>query len=308
MSDSAALLLPTPPPGGWSVEQSFQYCQDVARRDTHNFPVATWLMPTSVRRHAACLYAFARLADNWADEPQYRDRREALLNAWSTALDDCGAGCGEGRGAGRAMHPVFIALRETIATFDIPIVYLRTLLDALRQDLSVTRYATREELVDYCRRSANTAGRLVLTLLGYRDEQAARLSDSICTGHALVNFWQEVGEDWAKGRIYIPRGDLARFGCDPDDLDSPRTRQNLANLIADEIAWTRGFFREGWPLCECIQGRMGLELRLIWWSGYQALKRLEADRRLLLERASSLTSGDKLAILWHTVMGHCPVE
>lgn len=298
MNDSVALLLPTPPPGGWSVEQSFRYCQDVARRDTHNFPVATWLMPASVRRHAACLYAFARQADNWADEPQYGDRREALLEAWSTALDGCGAG--------RAMHPVFIALRETIATFDLPIVYLRTLLDALRQDLSVTRYATREALLDYCRRSANTAGRLVLTLLGYRDEQAGRLSDAICTGHALVNFWQEVGEDWDRGRIYIPQEDLARFGCDPDDLDSRRSRQNLANLIADEIAWTRGFFREGWPLCERIQGRMGLELRLIWWSGYQALKRLEADRRFLLARASSLTLGDKSAILWHTVMRHRP--
>ena len=304
MSDSAASLLPTPPPGGWSVEQSFRFCQDVARRDTHNFPVATWLMPAPVRRYAASLYAFARLADNWADEPRYRDQRQALLDAWSTALDDC---C-DGRAGGCASHPVFIALRETIVTFAIPTVYLRTLLDALRQDLSVTRYATREDLLDYCRRSANTAGRLVLTLLGYRDEQTGRLSDAICTGHALVNFWQEVGEDWAKGRIYIPKEDLVRFGCDPNDLDSQRTRQNLANLIADEIAWTRGFFREGWPLCERIQGRMGLELRLIWWSGYQALKRLEVDRRLLLTRSSSLTLGDKLAILWHVVMRHRPVE
>jgi hydroxysqualene synthase len=304
VSDSAALLVPTPPPGGWSVEQSFRFCQDVARRDTHNFPVATWLMPASVRRHAACLYAFARLADNWADEPRYRDQREALLDAWSTALDDCG----DSRGAGRATHPVFIALRETIATFDIPTVHLRMLLDALRQDLSITRYATREDLLDYCGRSANTAGRLTLWLLGYRDEQAGRLSDAICTGHALVNFWQEVGEDWAKGRIYIPQEDLARFGCDPDSLDPHRTRQNLAHLIADEIAWTHGFFRDGWPLCERIQGRLGLELRLIWWSGHQALKRLEADRRFLLARPSSLTFGDKLAILWHVVMGHRPVE
>ena len=304
MSDSAALLLPTPPPGGWSVEQSFRFCQDVARRDTHNFPVATWLMPVPVRRHAACLYAFARLADNWADEPRFRDQREALLDAWSTALDDCCAG----RAGASAPHPVFIALRETIMTFDIPTEHLRLLLDALRQDLSITRYATREDLLDYCRRSANTAGRLVLTLLGYRDEQAGCLSDAICTGHALVNFWQEVGEDWARGRIYIPQEDLARFGCDPENLDSQRTRQNLANLIADEIAWTHGFFREGWSLCERIQGRLGLELRLIWWSGYQALKRLEADRRFLLERPSSLTFSDKLAILWHIVMGHCPVE
>lgn len=300
MSDSAASLQPTPPPGGWSIEQSFGFCQDVARRDTHNFPVATWLMPASVRRYAAGLYAFARLADNWADEPRYRDQREALLDAWSTALDDC---C-----AGRATHPVFIALRETIVTFDIPTVHLRTLLDALRRDLSVARYATREDLLDYCRRCANTAGRLALWLLGYRDEQAGRLSDAICTGHALVNFWQEIGEDWARGRIYIPREDLERFGCDPDSLDSPYTRQNLANLIAAEIAWTREFFREGWPLCERIEGRLGLELRLIWWSGYQALKRLEADRRFLLARPSSLTFGDKLAILWHTVMGHRPLE
>jgi squalene synthase HpnC len=296
--DSA--LQPAKPPGDWSVERSFRFCQDVARRDTHNFPVATWLMPASVRLHAACLYAFARLADNWADEPRYASRRQALLDAWSTALDDC---C-----AGRATHPVFIALRETIVAFDIPPAYLRTLLDALRQDLSVTRYATRHDLLDYCSRSANTAGRLVLTLLGRRDEQEYRLSDAICTGHALVNFWQEVAEDWAKGRIYIPQDDLAQFGCDPASLDAPSTQKNFVRLIADEIAWTHEFFRAGWPLCERLQGRLGLELRLIWWSGYLALKRLEVDRASLLGHPSNLTMADKMSIVWHTMMGHCPSE
>lgn len=298
MSDPACTLESVTPPGHWSVERSFRFCLDVARRDAHNFPVATWLMPAPVRKHAASLYAFARLADNMADEPRYAGQREALLDAWSAALDDC---C-----AGRASHPVFIALRETIVAFDIPPAYLRTLLDAMRQDLSVTRYQTRDDLLDYCRRSADTAGRLVLMLLGHRDEEEYRLSDAICTGHALVNFWQEIAEDWANGRIYIPQQDLARFGCDPTSLDAPRTQENLARLIADEIAWARGFLLTGWPLCERVHGRLGLELRLIWWSGYQALDRLEVDRARLLECPSSLTAADKMSILWHSMTKHCP--
>jgi len=300
VSELASTLQSVTPPGVWSVERSFRFCQDVARRDTHNFPVATWLMPSSVRPYAACLYAFARLADNWADEPRYAGQRRALLDEWSAALDDC---C-----AGRATHPVFIALQRTIAVRDIPPAYLRTLLDALRQDLSVTRYATRNDLLDYCRRSANTAGRLVLTLLGHRDEEEYLLSDAICTGHALVNFWQEVVEDRANGRIYIPQEDLARFECDPTNLEAPSTHENFARLMADEIAWTREFFRAGWPLCERFRGRLGLELRLIWWSGYLALRRLEADRALLLARPSSLTAADKVSILWHTVTSHRLLE
>jgi len=299
MSDLASTLQLVTPPGAWSVERSFRFCQDVARRDTHNFPVATWLMPASVRKYAACLYAFARLADNWADEPRYAGQREALLDAWSAALEDCYEG--------RATHPVFIALRETIAAFDLHPMYLRELLDALRQDLSVTRYATRDELLNYCRRSANSAGRLVLILLGHQDEEEHRLSDAICTGHALVNFWQDVREDWKSGRIYIPQEDLARFGCDPTNLDAPATQRNFVRLIADEIDWTREFFRAGWPLCERIHGRLGLELRLIWWSGYQALKRLEADKALLLTHPSSLTASDKVGMVWRAVMGHCPL-
>jgi squalene synthase HpnC len=303
MSELASALQSVTPPGPWSVDRSFRFCQDVARRDTHNLPVATWLMPACVRKYAACLYAFARLADNFADEPRYAGRREALLGAWSAALEDCCAG-----GKSRAAHPVFIALRETVSAFDIPHVYLRELLEALRQDLSVARYATRDELLDYCRRSANSAGRLVLILLGRRDEQEHRLSDAICTGHALVNFWQEVSEDWANGRIYIPQEDLARFGCDPTSLDAPATRENFVRLIDDEMDWTREFFLTGWPLCERIHGRLGLELRLIWWSGYQALKRLEMDKAWLLERPSSLTAFDKAGMVWHVLMGHHPLE
>lgn len=299
MSALASTLRTMAPPGPWPVDRSFRFCLDVARRDTHNFPVATWLMPASARKYAASLYAFARLADNFTDEPRYAGQREVLLDAWSAALDECYAG--------RAAHPVFVALRETVAVFDIPPTYLRALLDALRQDLSATCYATRSDLIDYCRRSANSAGRLVLILLGRRDEQEYRLSDAICTGHALVNFWQETRDDWTNGRIYIPQQDLARFGCDPANLDAPSTRKNFARLIEGEIEWTREFFRAGWPLCERIHGRLGLELRLIWWSGHQALRRLEADKVGVLERPSSLTASDKMRIVWHTLMGHRPL-
>jgi phytoene/squalene synthetase len=182
------------------------------------------------------------------------------------------------------------------------------LLDALRQDLSITRYATRDDLLNYCRGSANSAGRLVLILLGHRDEGEHRLSDAICTGHALVNFWQEVSEDWANGRIYLPQEDLARFGCDPTNLGALATRENFVKLMDDEIGWTRDFFLAGWPLCERIHGRLGLELRLIWWSGCQALQRLDMDKTRLLERPSSLTAGDRVRIVWHAGMGHRPLE
>jgi len=197
MSELASALQSVMPPGPWSVERSFRFCQEVARRDTHNFPVATWLMPASVRPYAACLYAFARLADNFADEPRYAGQRETLLDAWSAALDDCYVG--------RATHPVFIALRETVAAFDIPPVYLRALLGALRQDLSVTRYATRDDLMDYCGRSANSAGRLVLLLLDIETNK----SIGYPTRFAPVTRWSTFGKRCARigpvARVYIPQ-------------------------------------------------------------------------------------------------------
>ena len=227
-------------PTGTDLAAAEAFCRAVAARHYENFTVATRLVPAKLRQHLANVYAFARWSDDLADEAASPEEALVALAAWREQL----AGCL----AGRPQHPVFIALAETIRATGLEGEPFSDLLDAFEQDQRRTRYDTREELADYCRRSADPVGRVVLALEGCRDRELVSLSDSICTGLQLVNFWQDIRRDRLAGRVYLPGHDMVRHGVDEAMLDEPAASPPLRRLVADEVEWARRCFDLGAPL------------------------------------------------------------
>lgn len=256
-----------------------------------NFPVGSILLPSTLRGHFYSIYAFARIADDIADETQMAhspDARLALLARWREMLVDCYGGT--------ASHPVFVALADTTSKFALPLILFEDLISAFRQDVTKRRYETFTELLDYCRRSANPIGRLVLLLFGYGGEGLHRLSDLICTGLQLTNHWQDLALDVARDRVYLPNEDLARFGLSVEDLKSAGRRNEICRLLAFEVGRTRGFFEDGEPLCDAVAGRLALELRAVWLGGVTILDRIERSGYDVLSRRPRITTLDKLRI------------
>ncbi|MFM1902695.1 MAG: All-trans-phytoene synthase [Planctomycetota bacterium] len=221
-------------------EAARRFCRAVAAAHYENFTVASLLVPRRLRQHLANVYTFARWADDLADEASSPEVASAALADWRRQLEACFAG--------RPEHPVFVALAETITATGLTIEPFAHLLDAFEQDQAKTRYATRAELLDYCRRSADPVGRIVLALEGCRDPEAVGMSDAICSGLQLVNFWQDITRDLLAGRIYLPADDMARHGVDEAMLAAPVAAAEVRALIADEVAWARELFAAGGPL------------------------------------------------------------
>lgn len=235
-----------------------------------NFPVASLLLPARLRQAVESLYAFARSADDLADEgdasPQ---QRLDSLTAYETALDRI-----ENRHAPQS--PMFALLTQTVIDHDLPVQPLRDLLSAFKQDVVTTRYRTFDSLLDYCRRSANPVGLLMLHLYGAATPQNVRDSDAICTALQLINFWQDVAIDWKKQRIYLPQDDMARHGVDERHIDEGRTDAQWRSLMRYEVGRARAMMLSGAPLALRLPGRIGWELRLIVQGGLRILDRLEA--------------------------------
>jgi squalene synthase HpnC len=254
------------------VDGAYRFCQDLANRHYENFPVASRLMPRRLRKHVAALYAFARIADDFADEAEYEGvRRERLLD-WRRQLDETGIK--------PPSHPVFLALGATLKELDLPKQPFDDLLSAFLQDTEKARYATFDEVLDYCRRSANPVGRIVLMIHGYRDEQRFRYSDAICTGLQLANFWQDVSVDLKKDRIYIPEEDFKAHGYSEADLRMGVYNERFKNLMKFEVARARALFDQGRPLESTLRWPLSFEIRLTWFGGRQILKmihRLDFD-------------------------------
>lgn len=227
-------------PAGGDLEQARAFCRAVARRHYENFTVATRLVPRRLRQDLANVYAFARWSDDLADESPGADEAAAALAAWRRQLEDCFAG--------RPGHPVFVALAETAGRTGLEIGPFSDLLEAFEQDQVRTRYATREELLDYCRRSAEPVGRIVLALEGCRQPDLVAMSDAICSGLQLVNFWQDLKRDRLAGRVYLPAVDMARYGVDEAMLDLTSAPAPLRLLVAAEVGWARECFDRGAPL------------------------------------------------------------
>ncbi|HLG14602.1 MAG TPA: squalene synthase HpnC [Blastocatellia bacterium] len=278
----------------WTVEAAYQYCARLARSHYENFPVGSVLIPRPLRRHFYSIYAFARTADDFADEHYGRGYSEQdrldLLAEWGSMLRQSLDG--------KATHPVFIALTETRSQFSLPVSLFEDLISAFMQDVIIRRYQKFDHLLDYCRRSANPIGRLILLLFNYRDEQLHTRSDNICTALQLANHWQDVAVDLEKDRVYLPVEDAERFGVDIEDLRHHRkTDEAFRRLMQLEVGRARELFDKGKPLCNAVRGRLAFELRAVWLGGTRILKRLDAASYDVFSARPQLSSFDKAGIL-----------
>jgi len=256
------------PPAGCSVNDAQRYTRRLATHHYENFNVVSWLLPPDLHQHFYNLYAYCRWADDLGDEIPDASRALELLDWWERELDACYAGT--------PSHPVFVALRETILAKDIPREPFADLLRAFRQDQAVKRYDTWDDMIGYCRYSADPVGRLVLYLCGYRDPERQRLSDATCTALQLANFWQDVSRDLDKGRIYIPL-DLARAqGIAEAEIVSRVFDERYVRLMKELIARTRILFAEGALLAQRVEARLRVDIDMFTRGGMAVLDSIEA--------------------------------
>lgn len=268
-------------------------CARLATRHYENFPVASWLVPGRLRPAMRAVYAFARTADDFADEPEFEGRRLALLDGWRDALDAAFSGA--------ARHPIFVALADAIREHDLPRQPFLDLLAAFRRDATTPRTPDWAALLDYCRLSADPIGRLVLHLFGYRDPERAALSDRICTGLQLANHWQDLAVDARRGRFYAPADLLARHAVDERALAEGPPAAVRAGLLRDLVARTRPYFLDGRPLVDRVRGRLRYELRLTWLGGWRILDRIDAAGGDVWDHRPALGPLDAARLGWGTL-------
>lgn len=255
------------PPGPWTVDAGYRWCERMASSHYENFPVASRFLPPHLRPHVAAIYAFARTADDFADEPRFDGRRSQALAAWEQLLENCYHR--------EVAHPVFMALRDTVRRHNIPIGPLKALLTAFRMDLTKHRYATIGELLHYCTHSANPVGQLVLYVHGHREPELHRFSDEICSALQIANFLQDLSVDIPRGRIYLPEEDLVHFGVSHEDLFAGRLTEELRELMHFQVARTRAMFYKGRPLIRRVSPGLSMELDATWRGGMTVLQRIE---------------------------------
>jgi phytoene synthase len=278
---------------------AYAYCERLSQTHYENFPVASRLLPRAMRPHIAAVYAFARIADDMADEGARPARdRIADLDDWQSRLD---AAAGSEPLPREAHADVFVALRETIRACRLPPGLFRDLLSAFRQDVTTTRYETWTDVLDYCRRSANPIGRLVLRIAGHQNAELDTASDALCTALQLTNFWQDFAVDWQKGRLYLPAETWEPPGARTEDLDGRPLTPPWRAALADAAARTRALFGAGRPVCDGVGGRLRLELRATWLGGTRVLDKLEAVGFDVYTRRPTLTRTDAPGILWRTL-------
>jgi squalene synthase HpnC len=268
------------------------YCGNSMPVDHYeNFPVASLLLPGRLRPPVEAIYAFARSADDIADEGDASpEQRLAALRRYEAKLDLIEAG-------GRPDSDLFIRLARMIAAHQLPLQPMRDLLSAFRQDVVTLRYADFSLLLDYCRRSANPVGALMLHLYGVHDAASLKQSDAVCSALQLINFWQDVAVDWAKGRIYLPLEDLARFGVEEAQIGRGESDRRWRALMQFEVDRARALMHSGAPLALRLPGRVGWELRLVIQGGLRILERIEQVDHDVFRRRPSLGRADWLVML-----------
>lgn len=277
------------------LKPHFEECERLAFGHYENFPVASLLLPTENRPHVAALYAFARTADDFADEEKYQGRQKQELDHWEKGLRLALVG--------KKAPPVLMAFAHTLRTFNISPFLPLSLLRAFQMDIVVHRYSTWKALLYYCRHSANPVGRMVLLISGIRDEKLHRLSDFICSGLQLINFWQDSSIDLARGRIYYPRMEWKKAGVREKDLlalkDSPQTRQ----MVKSAVDFTEGYFRQGYPLLGQVHGRLGLELKATYLGGKGILSKIRKMDYNVLQARPSWSMGGKISLALRAFLG-----
>ncbi len=281
------------------------YCAALTAGHYENFSVVTRLTPRELRPAFASLYAFCRWSDDLGDEVGDPARSRELLTWWRGELRAMYAD------AATARHPVMIALAETVGEFAIPIAPFEALISAFLQDQDVTEYDHYSQLLDYCERSANPVGHLVLYLGRAFDEDNARLSDCTCTALQLANFWQDVARDLAIGRIYLPREDRERFGVTVDDLKAGERTPQFASLMQFEVERARALLQRGWPLVSRMPPALAVDVDLFTRGGLAILDAIEARGFDVLSRRPSLSKWTKFTLLARALLakglqGHAP--
>ena len=280
------------PPGVFSLEESYAYCERIARGHFDSYALARRFVPEALRPHVWALYAFARSADDFADEPRYEGRRRELLERWENEL--------ERAFHGEAEHPIFIALADTVEKRELPVTPLRDLLNAYVIDLSVTRYATGAQLERYCGLAAQPMGRLFLHLFGQDDPALQCFSDELCTAMQIAKICQDVASDMQRDRVYLPADDLRHFGVTPAMLRANTASPELRDLVRYQLSRARSLFERGRPLIERlrrIDAQLAFQVALVCYSSERLLDLIEGADHDVLGRRPSLGHADKVAIL-----------
>ena len=298
-----------------AIASAYDPCARLARAPYENFPVASWMLPRAMRPHIAAIYAFARIADDFADEGDVpAPERLERLDAWGKRLrQSLGAATSGGvplgglasGGSAELEHvhrAVFLALSNSIRVCRLPVGLFEDLLSAFRQDVRTHRYESWDQLLDYCRRSANPVGRLVLRVAGHDDAGLDRASDCLCTALQLTNFWQDLERDHTAGRIYVPAADRDACGALEADLVERRLTPGWHAVLERVGDRTRTLFEQGRAVCDGVSGRLAVELRLTWLGGLRILERLERNRFDVFAHRPALGARDAMPILWKTLV------
>ncbi len=278
-----------------SLPEARAYCERLARSHYENFSVATWFLPTRLRPHFYSVYAYCRISDDLGDEVGNAQESLRLLGEWENELNACYDG--------QPRHPVFVALRETVQACDIPRQPFADLLKAFRQDQTVGRYPTFDDVLGYCRYSANPVGRLVLYVCGYRDEVRQQLSDFTCTALQLANFWQDVWPDYGKGRIYVPLDDMQRYGVSEQDIAARRITPPFRELMKFEVQRARDWFERGLPLAGKVDKELAIDIELFTRGGQEILNAIERQDYDVLIRRPAISKARKLTLVARAALG-----
>jgi hydroxysqualene synthase len=283
-----------------NLDEAYAACERQAAAHYENFPVASVLLPRRMRPHIAAIYAFARTADDLADEGDVpAATRTQQLDVWLGGLHT--AVKRRATAAPGARASTHDALAATIAACALPVSLFDDLVSAFKQDVVRTRYETWEDVDDYCRRSANPVGRLVLRVAGIDDPALDRASDAVCTALQLTNFWQDFAIDWKKGRLYLPREEWSHWNAREEDLHADRWTPEWGRAIEAAVARTRALFDQGRPVCDGVNGRLRLELRFTWLGGRRILDSLVRLRFNGFSGRPALGRADVPALAWQAI-------
>jgi squalene synthase HpnC len=288
---SPALAVPLPPT--LELEACYRYCEALVHARHHNYPVGSMFARSALRKHIFALFAFARVADDFADERTFEGRRARELDRWEEQLHDAYRG--------RAEHPVFVALADTADRFALPITEFTELLSGFRTDLERRRYATFDELRAYTRQAAEPVGRLVLYIGGYRAPELHAYADDLSTALAFARLVQDIPADWNRGRVYLPAEDLRHFGVTEADIASRRVSPAVGNLVRYEVARTRALFERARPLVDVVGADLAVELALMWHGGMRILEKIERVGAKLFAERPHLSAIDKAVVLARSV-------
>jgi squalene synthase HpnC len=287
---------------GGALDRAYHACEQLARSHYENFPVASRLLPAAMRPSIAAVYAFARIADDMADEghdppPRRLDR----LRRWQHRLHEAVEQPASPTDGDSGDTLIIRATADTIQRHALPMALFDDLISAFTQDVTVKRYRSWNELLDYCRRSANPVGRLVLRIGGYDSDAVARQSDALCTALQLTNFWQDFARDWQAGRLYVPDDVSSGHGAMESDLTGARLSPAWASAVQACVRLTDEQFQLGRGVCDGVSGRLRFELRATWLGGRRILDRVRLAGADLPIARPVLTRRDIAGVLWHSM-------